>query len=64
MILPSGNPIECHEEVLSLQPMIPPKCFDVAPPLTGGCSEGLDAFRSFFKNKLDAAANRDLTTSA
>ena len=22
MLLPSGNPIKCHEEVLSLQPMI------------------------------------------
>ena len=25
MLLPSGNPIKCHEEVLSLQPMFPPK---------------------------------------
>ena len=24
MILPSGNPFKCHEEVLYLQPMIPP----------------------------------------
>ena len=31
---------------LYLQPMIPPKRFDIPPPLTGGggCSEGLDAF--------------------
>ena len=28
---------------LYLQPMIPPKCFDISP-LTGGCSEGLSAF--------------------
>ena len=27
--------------------MIPPKRFDIFPP-TGGCSEGLDAFRFFF----------------
>ena len=27
-----------------LQPLIPPKCFDIFSPLTGGCSEGLDAF--------------------
>ena len=27
------------------QPMIPPKRFD----LSGGCSDGLDAFRFFFK---------------
>ena len=24
-----GNPIKCHEEVLFLQPMIPPKHFDI-----------------------------------
>ena len=32
MLLPSGNPFKCHEEVLSLQPMIPPKRFDIFPP--------------------------------
>ena len=39
-------------QVLSLQPMhmIPPKRFDIPPPLTGGCSEGLDAFRFFMLN--------------
>ena len=42
-LLPSGNPFKCHEEVLYLQPMIPPK------PVTGGCSEGLNAFRFVFK---------------
>ena len=51
MLLPSGSPIKCHEEVLSLQPiMIPPKRFDIFFPLTGGCSEGLDWFRFFFKH--------------
>ena len=35
LLLPSGNPFKCHEEVLSLQPMIPPKRFDISPPLTG-----------------------------
>ena len=44
MLLPSGNPFKCHEEVLYLQPMIPPKRFDIFSPLTGGCSEGLGAF--------------------
>ena len=30
---PSGNPFKCHEEVLYLQPMIPPiKRFDIFPP--------------------------------
>ena len=44
MLLPSGNPFKYHEEVLSLQPMFPPKRFDK------GMLEGLDAFRLFFKN--------------
>ena len=47
MLLLSENPLECHEEVLSLQPMILPKRFDIFP-LTGGCSEGLDAFSFYF----------------
>ena len=45
--LPLGNPFKCHEEVLYLQSVIPPKRFDIFP-LTRGCSEGLDAFRFFF----------------
>ena len=49
MLLPLGNPVKCHEEALSLQPMIPPKRFDIFFPLTGGCLEGLDEFRFFFK---------------
>ena len=28
MLSPSGNPFKCHEEVLYLQPLIPPKRFD------------------------------------
>ena len=32
MLLPSGNPFECHEEVLYLEPTIPPKRFDIFPP--------------------------------
>ena len=31
MLLPSGNPCKCHEEDLYLQPMIPPKRFDIFP---------------------------------
>ena len=50
MLLPSGNPFKCHEEVLFLQPMIPPKRFDIFSPLTKGCSDGLDAFIFFFQN--------------
>ena len=49
MLLPSGNPFICHEEVLYLQPLIPSKCLDIFSPLTGGCSEALGAFRFFFK---------------
>ena len=37
----SGNLFKCHEEVLYLQPLISPKRFDIFPPITGGCSEGL-----------------------
>ena len=53
MLLPSGNPFECHEEILYLQPMIPPKRFDIFP-LTGGRSEGLDAFRFSFEQQSES----------
>ena len=33
------------------KPLIPPKRFDIFSPLTGGCSEGLDAFGFFFKQQ-------------
>ena len=46
------NPIKCHEEVLSLQPIIPPIRFDILPPPDLGISEGLDAFRFFFKRRV------------
>ena len=32
VLLPSGDPLKCHEEVLSLQPMMSPKRFDIFPP--------------------------------
>ena len=32
MLLQSGNPFKCHEEVLYLPPMMPPKHFDISPP--------------------------------
>ena len=44
MLSASGNLFKCHEEVLYLQPLIPPKRFDIFFPITGGCSEGLGAF--------------------
>ena len=53
LLIPTGNPFKCHEEVLYLQPMIPPppKRFHMFSHLTEGCSEGLDAFRFFLKSK-------------
>ena len=44
-----GEPVWYHEEVLSLQPMFPPKPSDIFSP-ESGCSEGLDAFRFFLNN--------------
>ena len=45
MLSASGNLFKCHEEVLYLQPLIPPKRFDIFfPIITGGCSEGLGVF--------------------
>ena len=35
--------------VKSLQPMFTPEGFNISPPLSGGCSEGLYAFRHFLK---------------
>ena len=41
-----GEPVRYHEEVLSLQPMFPPKPSDIFSP-KGGCSEGLGTLRFF-----------------
>ena len=41
---------------LFLQPMIPPKRFDIFSPLAEGCSEGLDAFRSVLSKKVSEKA--------
>ena len=39
MLLPSGNPFKCHEEVLYFQLLIPPKLNVLTFfPLTGECS--------------------------
>ena len=58
MLFPSGNPFKCHEEVLYLQPLIPPKRFDISPPLSKGCSEGLGAFWFFFKPSVLSVSHR------
>ena len=58
-----GNSFKCREEVLSLQPMIPSKRFDVFP-LTGGCSEGLDVcvfFPLILTNKFVGRTSRGHT---
>ena len=39
-----------------MQPMIPPKRFDIFFPLTEGYSEGLDAFNFFFKNRFQESS--------
>ena len=33
--------LKYHEEILYLQPLIPPERFDIFSPITGGCSGGL-----------------------
>ena len=38
-----GTCLNAMEEVLYLQPLIPPKRFDIFSPVTAGCSEGLGA---------------------
>ena len=56
MLLTLVNQFESHEEFLSLQPaillVILTPIIDVLTFSLGGCSEGLDAFRCFFKYHL------------
>ena len=50
MVLPSESPFKYHEEVwYYLQPMIPHLNVLTFSPLTGGCSEGLGAFRDIIR---------------
>ena len=42
MLLQSGNPFKCHEEVLSLQPMVSPKRFVAAWVCDGIISSGVN----------------------
>ena len=51
-----------NEEVLYLQPLIPPKRFDIFPPITGGCSEGLGVFCFFFKIPINLTYTKILVT--
>ena len=34
-VITIGEPVLCHEEVLYLQPLLPPKRFDIFPPRLG-----------------------------
>ena len=49
-----GFPNESHVEVLSLQPIIPPKRFDISPPDWGMLRRSRHAFRFFFKQFIPA----------
>ena len=48
MLLPSRNPIKCHED-LCLRDLCSHLNGVTFPPLSGGCSAGLDTIRFFFK---------------
>ena len=52
MLLPSGNPIICHEGLLSLQLMFPPKALKTFPSdgVDAQNHRGLDAFRFVLNN--------------
>ena len=50
-----GNPFRYHKEFLSLQPVFALNYFDNFSP-ESGCSEGLDAFRSFLTNSLELSS--------
>ena len=58
MLSASGNMFKCHEEILYLQPLTPPKRFEFFSPITGGCSEGLGVLRFFFTHKSYFGKNR------
>ena len=48
MLLPLENPVKCHEDVLSLQPTIPPKRFDIFPPDWGVLRRSTRCAQIFF----------------
>ena len=52
MLLPSGNPFECHEEVLYLRPLIPPQRFDISPPCAGTNAQKVYAHSDFSLKQL------------
>ena len=50
---------KCHEEVLSSQPMIPPKRFDIFPSDWGMLRRSMGAFRFLFKNKTKTTKRKE-----
>ena len=58
-----GTRLNAMKRFLYLQPLIPPKRFDNFPPLTGGCSEGLGAFRFFFKQATRSRTDPTVITT-
>ena len=51
VLFPSGNPFKCHQEVLYLQPLIPPKRFDIFPPPNWGMLRRSRCVLIFLKKK-------------
>ena len=49
-LVPSENPIKCHEEFLSMQSMFPPNlnAFDNFPPFWGGTLKRIRCVQYFF----------------
>ena len=46
-----GTCLNAMKRFCSCSLLIPPKRFDIFPPITGGCSEGLGVVRFFFKKE-------------
>ena len=63
MLSASGNLFKCHQEFLYLQPLIPPKRFDIFSPITGGCLEGLGVLWFFFKYRNPEISSNKLVRS-
>ena len=64
MLSASGNLFECHEEVLYLQPLIPPKCFDMFSPIAGGMlRRSRCALIFLLKTEMETVKTRDTLTN-
>ena len=65
MLPPSGNPFKCHEEFLYFCSLVGSHLLNVLTffHLTGGYSEGLDAFRFFCRNTIRKEKSHDVPLS-